>query len=432
MEVQIISKEKIKPSCPTPDHLKTHKLSIIDQLAIQCYVPVIIFYSPSHNQDSSQISTQLKKSLSETLTHFYPLAGKAINGSFIDCNDDGASFVEANIVGDMSMVLNQSKIELLRLLLPSKLNENFAEKEIVSVQVNYFTSGGIVISVCIKHLIADASTVASFVEVWGNIARCATNSVSNGIIFDRTGLFPPVNNKIEGLSWVEGSLLPETVTKRFLFDGLKIAALREMISNGVSVDQPTRFEAVSALIWGASISAARESEENVDSHVAVTVVNLRKKLNPNLPQQCIGNICQVAIAKSAIEKSTDYRELVRKIRKSIGVLDDGYVRKFHAEGKWFDFVKKLVEEPGNNYKVKQLNFSSWCRFPFYGVDFGWGKPIWVSTVMEQENGVIFLDTIDGQGIEAWISLSRENMDKFEKNPEILEFATFNRSTVKID
>jgi hypothetical protein len=42
----------------------------------------------------------LKKSLSESLVYFYPLAGRLITSSdgvlYIDCNDAGADFIEAS------------------------------------------------------------------------------------------------------------------------------------------------------------------------------------------------------------------------------------------------------------------------------------------------------------------------------------------------
>ncbi|XP_021617435.1 stemmadenine O-acetyltransferase [Manihot esculenta] len=428
MEIKIISRETIKPSSPTPDHLRIHKLSIIDQLAIQCDVPILLFYS-TNGHDHTQRSSLLKKSLSQTLTHFYPFAGREVNSSWIDCNDEGASFVQANVAADLSMLLKQPDFKLLQQLLPCKPNDNsvqFRLREILAVQVNYFSCGGMVIGVCIKHLIADASTVATFVERWGAVARFSDTDV-HGVILDRTTLFPPIGTT-GGLSWGDNSsdeFLPQFVMKRLVFDGSKVAALRERVSNKLYPDRPTRFEAVSALIWGSSIAATREMDETIDYHVAMTVVNLRKKLNPPLPQQCMGNVCQVTTAKWSMKKPTDYNELAQEIHKSIKKVDDESVRKFHADGKWFDFVKKLGEEYGKKSKVRMLKFSSWCRFPFYEVDFGWGKPSWVTAAMEQENGVIFLDASDNQGIEAWVGLPQEDMSQLEQNPDILEFACVN-------
>lgn len=93
MKVEIMSKETIKPSSPTPPHLRNFKLSLLDQLAAQVNGCSINFYRSNNNHQSpSQTSENLKKSLSETLTLFYPFAGRLVDNLIIDCNDNGALY----------------------------------------------------------------------------------------------------------------------------------------------------------------------------------------------------------------------------------------------------------------------------------------------------------------------------------------------------
>jgi shikimate O-hydroxycinnamoyltransferase len=103
LEVDIISKENIKPSFPTPSHLQTYKLSLLDQLIPSPYASIILFYpNNDHCDDLSNIPKRLellKKSLSETLTQFYPLAGKIKGDLYIECNDEGVCFAEAHVSG---------------------------------------------------------------------------------------------------------------------------------------------------------------------------------------------------------------------------------------------------------------------------------------------------------------------------------------------
>lgn len=68
-------------------------------------------------------------------------------------------------------------------------------------------------------------------------------------------------------------------------------------------------------------------------------------------------------------------------------------------------------------------FSSWCNSPFYEADFGWGKPTWVATAMNQNRAAVFLDARD-HGIEVWLGLEPQVMSKFELNPDIIQFASF--------
>ena len=161
MEVQIISQEIIKPSAPTPHHLRTYKLSGKDQIAALAYVPVILFYSPT-SEMSSENSDYLKKAFSETLTLFYPLAGRIKDELFVDCNDDGATYIEAHVTCNMSVILQQPDIHRLEQLLPRKPDENIDElstRVMLAAQVNYFDCGGIAVSVSVSHRVADGSSL---------------------------------------------------------------------------------------------------------------------------------------------------------------------------------------------------------------------------------------------------------------------------------
>ena len=93
INVEIINKQTIKPSSPTPIHLKNYELSLLDQLAPVCYGPLLFFYSINDQIKHRKLTSVserfqlLKRSLSEILTRFYPLAGriKDTNAS-IECN----------------------------------------------------------------------------------------------------------------------------------------------------------------------------------------------------------------------------------------------------------------------------------------------------------------------------------------------------------
>ncbi|RVW93264.1 Pelargonidin 3-O-(6-caffeoylglucoside) 5-O-(6-O-malonylglucoside) 4'''-malonyltransferase [Vitis vinifera] len=85
MGVQRLSTKLIKPSSPTPSHLRTLKLSPIDQLFTHTAKPSTSYYysadSSSSRSEDVERRTRLETSLSETLTRFYPLAGRYIKDS---------------------------------------------------------------------------------------------------------------------------------------------------------------------------------------------------------------------------------------------------------------------------------------------------------------------------------------------------------------
>lgn len=61
-------------------------------------------------------------------------------------------------------------------------------------------------------------------------------------------------------------------------------------------------------------------------------------------------------------------------------------------------------------------FTSWCGFPTYELDFGWGKPVWVSSASPGvQNLIVLMDSVgDIGGIEAWITMDEADMMKFEQ------------------
>ncbi|KAF2295252.1 hypothetical protein GH714_032314 [Hevea brasiliensis] len=261
----------------------------------------------------------------------------------------------------------------------------------------------------LEKLLPYASAVASFLTSWDAIA-CGGSDDIKGEIFDCTSLFPPQDIlNFSLLNFFKEDLLSKIMMKRFLFDSSKLAALREEIGNRPCLDRPTRFETVAALIW----------------------VDLRKRMIPKLPKLSIGNINQAAMANCSKneEKMLDYNGLAGKLHESIGKINNEYVRKVHASGAYFQFLRKRSEELGKNPNLmKVFGFSSWCRFSFYEVDFGWGKPTWVGTALRLYKVAIFIDTTDGQGIEAWVSLPKEDTVKFEQNPGICAYSSFKPST----
>ena len=78
----------------------------------------------------------------------------------------------------------------------------------------------------------------------------------------------------------------------------------------------------------------------------------------------------------------------------------------------FDRVTKCfreAHEEWSNEEVDTYMFASWCRFPFYEADFGWGKPSWVSRRDFGAELVSLMDTKCGSVIEAWVGLDEQHM-----------------------
>ena len=85
---------------------------------------------------------------------------------------------------------------------------------------------------------------------------------------------------------------------------------------------------------------------------------------------------------------------------------------------------KEAEELIKSEDTKILTFSSFCNFQLYeAVDFGWGKPIWVTfPAHEGHNNVVRLMDTRGGGVEALVTLTKGDMALFEGDPELLAFS----------
>ncbi|KAL6201966.1 hypothetical protein ACLB2K_025678 [Fragaria x ananassa] len=92
-------------------------------------------------------------------------------------------------------------------------------------------------------------------------------------------------------------------------------------------------------------------------------------------------------------------------------------------------VSKLMNEYGEQMQKDDTECycsTSWCRFPFYEADFGWGKPLMsIPATVELKNLITLMNTSDGGGVEARLTLKEEDMAIFEKNEMLLAFASLN-------
>lgn len=116
IEVQAI--ETVKPSSPTPDHLRCHVLSFLDQIAPPNFMPLVLFFQKDELMSNTERCATIKRTLSEALSQFYPIAGRIKENSYVDCNDQGAHYVEVRVRCLLSDILENPSPEAMNKLLP--------------------------------------------------------------------------------------------------------------------------------------------------------------------------------------------------------------------------------------------------------------------------------------------------------------------------
>ncbi|KAL3745948.1 hypothetical protein ACJRO7_014964 [Eucalyptus globulus] len=225
MRVKVVSTETIKPSSPTIPHLRNFNFCLLDQLAPPFCVPVVLFYSAPDEKaapDSALVSGNLKTSLAQVLSLFYPLVGRVKGNAGIDCDDEGALYLKAKAHFELSKVLSYPDIDQLQQFLPFspyRVSTNNEDQVIEGVQANFFDCGGIRIGICISHKIANGTLVSAFLNAWSAIANNGIDGEASLItpFLKASELFQPKDINFQIPSRVISR--EKLSTKRFCFDG---------------------------------------------------------------------------------------------------------------------------------------------------------------------------------------------------------------------
>ncbi|KAK0581715.1 hypothetical protein LWI29_017089 [Acer saccharum] len=433
MEVQIISKKLIKPSIPTPSHLRNMSLSLMDIRLPPKTVP-FIFYYPAHGNchpdtvEHVERLKRLEKSLSEILTLYYPLAGRYVEEKLsIDCNDEGVEYAKALVNGKLSQILQgQFEIKDLNLFVPDNQEEESATSPQVAVQINIFNCGGIAIGLRTSHRIIDGFTSSLFTNGWAK--ACKLGNINDIIVpnFEAGILFPPTDTPVVKLPSLSKTT-SQVVTKRFVLDNKTISKLKAEVTSscggGDHMHKTSTTEIVIALIWRAQINAARARYGFLRNSLLSVTINLRGKTFKKVPENCCGNIYTVGTARfEADETKMGLNGFVDQVRNAIrNTIVEFGKQKEDEDGFFSKLIMKPCIERAEEVRKGEGDahgFSSLRNLPFYEVDFGWGKPAWVSLAHRPYKSVMLIDTKAGDGIEAWVIMDKEEIAYFQNDPNI--------------
>ncbi|XP_015065382.1 acylsugar acyltransferase 3-like [Solanum pennellii] len=426
--VSVCDKTFIKPSSLTPPTLRYHKLSYIDQFYSNMYIPLAFFYpkvqqrEESTDNELSQIAHLLQTSLSKTLVSYYPYAGKLRDNATIDCNDMGAEFLSVRINCTMSEILDHPDASQAEsIVFPKDLPwaNNYEGGNLLVAQVSKFDCGGIAISVCLAHKIGDGTSALNFVNDWSRMTHSPTTTTLSpkfvgDSVFSSNNYSPIITPQM--LSDVS-----ECVQKRIIFPTTKLDALRAKVAAESGVENPTRAEVVSALLFKCAIKAASSTTTSMRPSKFVHLLNVRSMLKSRLPQSTIGNILSSFSTTATKEEDIELPELVRSLRKGV---EEAY-KKDHVEQN--EMMLEVVEsmrkgkKPYDDEYENVYSCSNLCKFPLYKVDFGWGKPERVSLPNGPFKNFFFLkDYKIGEGVDARVMLDKQHMSEFERDEELLD------------
>ncbi|WCJ24974.1 HXXXD-type acyl-transferase family protein [Euphorbia peplus] len=444
MEVTIKNSCTVKAITPT----KSGPLSLSewDQIGTITHVPTIYFYKPSSvwlAQPDSIINT-LKDSLCRALVPFYPLAGRLNwtgNGRLeLDCNNKGVTIIDAE---------SQSTIEDLGDLSPSPTYQYLVpvvdyslpinELPLLLVQLTKFQCGGISLSLTISHAVVDGPSALHFISEWARIARGET--LYKVPFLDRKILRagdPPVGKPL--LDHKEFDLPPlllgepnnlEERRKKTTVDMLKVTReqvekLKMKANEGKDLEKErgyTRYETLTGHVWR---SACKARGHQPDQPTALGVcVDSRSRMQPPLPDGYFGNatLDVIAVSSSGELVSKPLGFASSKIREAIEKVTNEYVisgidfLKNQKDLTKFQDLHALGGDDGPFYGNPNLGVVSWLRLPIHGLDFGWGKEIYMGPGTHDFDGdSLLLPSHQGDGsLILAICLQVVHMEAFKKH-----------------
>nr|BDW80095.1 BAHD acyltransferase [Arnebia euchroma] len=441
--LQLISKKLIRPSITTQPRLRNHKLSIMDQLMTSTYIPMVFFYPNQENNTSSSSSSNnsssiltLEKSLSKVLTSYYPLAGRLIDNRNIDCNDIGATLVEAHVGCKMSQISRHPNANAQDdVIFPNGMSSRLLEDNddnILIAQLSHFDCGGKALSLCMSHRIGDAQTLCNFASDWAALTRQAGGhqSLPSPYLNVASLLHPLEDPSIKPLLGLTQE--QKCTNKRYVFPPTKINQLKSKASADTGIQNPTRVEVVTALLNKCANAAASMVHQNSkDTQILAQMVNMRPLImDPNLSSpNCVGNLVHHFHVLFPERKDLSFSRLVSELRRGKVELLEKFkgitaneLRKEVLNN--FSLLEKMIMSAGEISNFNPYMTTSICRYPLHDIDFGWGNPEWISFAeIRSQNLFILMDDRNGDGVEAIVPLEENVMKAFECDPELLQFAS---------
>ncbi|XP_059456641.1 uncharacterized acetyltransferase At3g50280 [Corylus avellana] len=470
-----------------PDKKSTNgdlKLSVSDlpMLSVHYIQKGGLFTRPPMPIDS--LIALLKSGLSQTLSHFPPLAGRLRTDSdgyvYITCNDEGADFIHATA----------SNLFIRDILAPTHVPDCIKEffaldrtvsydghfKPILTVQVTELADG-VFIGCAVNHAVTDGTSFWNFFNTFAEKSR-GVKRISKQPDFTRSSpLISPVvlrlpeggpkvtfsvneplserifsfsreailklkdrtnNRKWTGNGHVDAvELMGKQSNDGYLnnnTNGKVTAILESWFKNAVSkpVNDETEsnknktveissFQSLSALLWR-SVTRARKLPSTKTTTFRMAV-NCRHRLEPKLDPYYFGNAIQSipTLASAGDVLSRDLRWCAEQLNKNVLAHNNATVRRFVEN--WESDPKCF---PLGNFDGASMTMGSSPRFPMYDNDFGWGRPLAVRSGRANKfDGKIsaFPGRESGGSVDLEVVLAAETMAVLEADSEFMQYVS---------
>ncbi|KAL2555753.1 HXXXD-type acyl-transferase family protein [Forsythia ovata] len=452
------------------------KLSVSDLPMLSCHYiqKGCLFTRPPF--PITELVSILKRSLSQTLTHFPPLAGRLTTDEkghvYITCNDAGVEFIHANAshiyIRDILKAADVPEVVKKFFAFYQTVSYEGHFRPILAVQVTELADG-VFIGCAVNHAVTDGTSFWNFFNTFAEVSRGmkrifrtpdfrrqsilisqAVLTIPAGgpkVTFSRDAslrerifsfsresilkLKAKVNNnqrwELNGeIDVVE--LMGKQSNDKLKFPNEKLTPLtwlRNVVSKETRNANPTAeissFQSLCALLWR-GITRARKLPPSKTTTFRMAV-NCRHRLEPKLEPLYFGNAIQSipTISSAGDVLSKDLRWCAEQLNKNVLAHDNDTVRKYVE-----DWERDPRCFPLGNFDGAMITMGSSPRFPMYENDFGWGKPVAVRSGQANKfDGKIsaFPGRESGGSVDFEVVLASETMAVLESDPEFMQYVT---------
>ncbi|KAK9741375.1 hypothetical protein RND81_03G101100 [Saponaria officinalis] len=294
MSIQIIQSTMVRPSEKTPK--KSLWLSKIDMILRTPYshTGAVLIYKLENNKNNTHPSSSiyfdaniLIEALSQTLVPFYPMAGRLkINGDQyeIDCNGEGALFVEAesnHVLEDFGDF--RPNDELHRVMVSAcDYSKGISKFPLLMVQLTRFKCGGVSIGFAQHHHVCDGMAHFQFNNSWTRVAK--------------------------GL-------------------GLALEPVHERYLHLPTTTKLSTYEVVAGHVWR-TVSKARGLPNDQEIKLIMPIDGRSRLNNPSLPKGYCGNVIFLGVCTSTIGdlSSKPLTCIASNVHETLKSLDEDYLR----------------------------------------------------------------------------------------------------------
>ncbi|KAG6520850.1 hypothetical protein ZIOFF_017911 [Zingiber officinale] len=418
----------VRPAEATPQ--RRLWLSNLDLLMPHYHTLSVYFYRPDGSANFFDAAV-LRDSLARVLVPFYPMAGRLARGQdgrvVIDCNGEGALFVEADAEATVDDFGDFAPTGGLEQLVP-KPNADYTDGisafPLLLLQVTHFKCGGAALGVGTQHHSVDGVAGLHFINSWSDVARGL--GIALQPIIDRTLLRArdPPNPSFTHIEYQPPPSMnttsdaqvpsPAAAVGIFKFTREQLNRLKAKAPPGGSY---STYVLLAAHVWRCACIARDLPPDQMTKMYIPT--DGRQRVQPPLPQGYFGNVIflttPIATAGQVTSPEGGPSPAAKIIQEALVRMDASYLQSALDYLEMQPNQKALVRGP-HTFRCPSLCFTSWARLPIHDADFGWGRPIFMGPgriAYEGQSYVLPSAAGDG-GLSVAISLQPNHMLKFPK------------------